>query len=164
MAEWLIVIVILNPHLPSIMKRPNPRSLPTSLKRTVSPNTDILVQLFSDSIFVVITQRAGKLGTLLRCIHEHSVIDNSHTYHVETLMGKRDDNLAEVYARQITERIASMDSGGSTCPPVLLGIALKDGQSVEGKTGPESFHHIIGIVLDLYREGIEKVSSSPSKI
>ena len=80
-------------------------------------------------------------------------------------MGKRDDSIAEVYARQITERIVNMDSGGSgsTCPPILLGIALRDGQLVEGKSGPEAFHKIIEIVLKLYREGIAKASSSLSK-
>ena len=79
-------------------------------------------------------------------------------------MGKRDDTLSEVYARQITERIVALDSEGfgSECPPVLLGIALKEGVLVDGKSGPESFHLIIDAVLKLYREGLNKAMSSSS--
>jgi hypothetical protein len=80
-------------------------------------------------------------------------------------MGKRDDTVSEVYARQITERIVALDNtgsggGGSDCPPVLLGIALKEGELVDGKSGPESFHLIVDAVLKLYREGVDKAVSS----
>ena len=95
------------------MKRPKQSSLPTCVQKVLSidPQTEILLQLFSDRIFIVITQRDGKLGTLLQCTHAYSEIDNSHTYHVETLLGKRDDSLSEVYVRQITERIMKLGNG-----------------------------------------------------
>lgn len=148
-----------NPNQASKMKRPNPSSIPTFIQKTLNlePCTEIVIQLFSDRIFIVITQLSGKLGTLLQCTHEHSEIDNSHTYHVETLLGKRDDTLNEVYARQITERILKLGEGGVNCPPILLGIALKE----ECKS-PEMFHSIIEEVINLYQDGI-KVASSTSK-
>lgn len=139
---------------------PKPSSLPTCIQKTLphtlpSP-TEVMIQLFSDRIFIVISQRAGKLGTLLQCTHEHSVIDNSHSYHVETLLGKRDDAQSEVYIRQITERIVKLGQGGTTeCPPILLGIALKPlGKGSDLNAGKEMFHSIINEVLNLYQEGI----------
>lgn len=139
-----------------VMKRPKPNSLPTCVQKSLSntPSTEIIIQLFSDRIFVVISQRSGKLGTLLQCTHDHSHIDNSHTYHVDTLLGKRDDTLSEVYVRQITERIVKL-GGGVECPPILLGIALK-----EDSKSKEIFHSLTDEVLILYQQGIRVASSS----
>ena len=136
------------------MKRPKQSSLPTCVQKVLSidPQTEIVLQLFSDRIFIVITQRDGKLGTLLQCTHAYSEIDNSHTYHVETLLGKRDDSLSEVYVRQITERIMKLGNG-IDCPPVLLGIALVEASS------QEIFHKIIDEVLLLYQQGVQVVAS-----
>jgi len=155
------------------MKRPKPNSIPTTVQKTIqtsqSTTTELLVQLFSDRIFIVISQRAGKLGTLLQCKHEHSVIDNSNTYHIETLLGKRDDALSEVYVRQIMERIVKLGGGinndDSQCPPILLGIALKEATGGEQKaaTAAESqkmFHFVIDEVLNLYQESIRVATSS----
>ena len=140
------------------MKRPKPSSLPTCVQKTLSitPSTEIIIQVFCDRIFIVISQRSGKLGTLLQCTHEHSQIDNSHTYHVETLLGRRDDTVSEVYVRQITERIVKL-GGGIECPPILLGIALKE----ESKS-KETFHSLTDEVLSLYQQGIKLASSSQS--
>jgi len=41
------------------------------------------------------------VGTMISASHEYSQIDNSHTYHIETLLGNRIDALNYVYARQI---------------------------------------------------------------
>lgn len=145
------------------MKTPTPASLPTCVQKTLphNPSTDIHIQLFSDRIFIVISQLSGKLGSLLQCNHEYSEIDNSHTFHVETLLGKRDDSLNEVYARQIMERIVKLGGGSggmnvnSCCPPVLLGIALKADCKSQ-----EMFRNIVEEVLNLYQEGIRIASSS----
>jgi hypothetical protein len=146
------------------MKTPTLASLPTCVQKTLSQNSaaevDIHIQLFSDRIFIVISQLSGKLGSLLQCNHEYSEIDNSHTFHVETLLGKRDDSLNEVYARQIMERIVKLGGGSggmnmNSCPPVLLGIALKADFNSQ-----EVFRNIIEEVLNLYQEGIKIASSS----
>lgn len=162
---------------------PKASSLPTCIQKTLpentlspsSPPTDLMIQLFSDRIFIVISQRSGKLGSLLQCTHEYSVIDNSHSYHVETLLGKRDDVQSEVYIRQIMERMVKLaggsGGGGSSatgaaggimveCPPILLGIALKPFGEDKLGVGQEMFHSVINEVLNLYQKGIGVASAS----
>jgi len=91
------------------------------------------------------------------------MINNSHTYHVDTLLGKRDDTPCEVYVRQITERIVQLGLGGKSsagaaaaiqCPPILLGIALKKDDRGDSTRNHEMFQTIINEVLSLYREAI----------
>jgi hypothetical protein len=128
------------------MKRPNPSTIPATASKKLQDNkTDILVTLFSDRIQVLVSQKEGKIGTLLSCTHEFSQIDNSHTYQVETLLGNREDTLSNVYARQITERIVKMGDGVN-CPPVLLGITLQTETSSH-----EEFQLIVGEVVNLYK-------------
>jgi hypothetical protein len=128
------------------MKRPNPSTIPATASKKLKDNkTDILVTLFSDRIQVLVSQKEGKIGTLLSCTHEFSQIDNSHTYQVETLLGNREDTLSNVYARQITERIVKMGDGVN-CPPILLGITLQT-----EKSSHEEFQLIVGEVVNLYK-------------
>lgn len=136
------------------------KSLPTALIRSYSIQsiqTDIMVQLFSDRIFLSVTQLSGKLGSLLSVSVEDSVIDNSRTYNVSTLLGRRDDATSEVMGRQIAERIAAlggnkpgMGGGGAVCPPILLGFALK--KQAEGD--PAVFRAIVELLLQTYKEAI----------
>ena len=131
------------------MKRPNPSTIPATASKKLQDNiTDILVTLFSDRIQILVSQKEGKIGTLLSCTHEFSQIDNSHTYHIETLLGNREDTLSNVYARQITERIVKIGDGVN-CPPILLGITL---QNV--KSSHEEFQLIVGEAINLYKKAI----------
>ena len=148
------------------MKRPSPSSLPTTATKTLTdPETELLVSTFSDRIQILISQRGGKVGTMLSCSHEFSQIDNSHTYHVETLLGDRNKNgaLYAVYARQIMERLVNLGggSGGGVsadgvigCPPLFLGITM-DGE----KSSPEEFKLIVDEVLALYQTAIRAVGA-----
>lgn len=136
------------------------KSLPTTLIRSYSIQsiqTDIMVQLFSDRIFLSVTQLSGKLGSLLSVSVEDSVIDNSRTYNVSTLLGRRDDATSEVMGRQMAERIATLGGnkpgvggGGAVCPPILLGFALK--KQAEGD--PAVFRAIVELLLQTYKEAI----------
>lgn len=136
------------------------KSLPTALIRSYSIQsiqTDIMVQLFSDRIFLSVTQLSGKLGSLLSVSVEDSVIDNSRTYNVSTLLGRRDDATSEVMGWQIAERIAAlggnkpgMGGGGAVCPPILFGFALK--KQAEGD--PAVFRAIVELLLQTYKEAI----------
>ena len=90
------------------------------------------------------------MGTMISASHEYSQIDNSHTYHIETLLGNRNDALNSVYARQILERIVSLGDG-IHCPPLLLGITLR------GKSSQEEFKIIINEVVTLYQEAIRTI-------
>ena len=142
------------------------KSLPTTLIRSysiLSIQTDIMVQLFSDRIFLSVTQLSGKLGSLLSVSVEDSVIDNSRTYNVSTLLGRRDDATSEVMGRQIAERIAAlggnkpgMCGGGAVCPPILLGFALK--KQAEGD--PAVFRAIVELLLQTYKEAITAAAAT----
>ena len=142
------------------------KSLPTALIRSYSIQsiqTDIMVQLFSDRIFLSVTQLSGKLGSLLSVSVEDSVIDNSRTYNVSTLLGRRDDATSEVMGRQIAERIAAMGGnkpgmggGGAVCPPILLGFALK--KQAEGD--PAVFRAIVELLLQTYKEAIAAAAAA----
>lgn len=130
-------------------RRPNPSSLPTTVMRVITePHTDLLVSVFQDRVQILISQIEGKIGTMLSVTHEFSQIDNSHTYHIQNLLGKRDDPLDSVYARQIMERIVNLGDG-YYCPPLLVGINL-----IVGKSSPEDFRKIVDEVVDMYQEAV----------
>ena len=143
-------------------------SLPTTIIRSYSIQsiqTDIMVQLFSDRIFLSVTQLSGKLGSLLSVSVEDSVIDNSRTYNVSTLLGRRDDATSEVMGRQIAERIAAMGGnrpgmggGGAVCPPILLGFALK--KQAEGDPTSTVFRAIVELLLQTYKEAIAAAAAA----
>lgn len=128
--------------------RPTPSSLPTTVIRVVTePDTDLLLSVFQDRVQILISQMEGKIGTMLSIDHEFSQIDNSHTYHIQNLLGRRDDPLDSVYARQIMERIVNLGNG-YYCPPLLVGINLVANSS------PEDFRKIIDEVVDMYQEAV----------
>jgi hypothetical protein len=136
---------------------PHPNSVPITLTRSYkvqSIATDIFVQLFSDRIVCGITQLNTKIGTYLSCHIDESAIDNRIRYHVEPVLGKRDDNVAEVFCRQVAQQIQALrTTAGQTCPAVLLGISLK-------QTDPESFRVLVSLVVNLYNEAIQLASST----
>ena len=112
------------------------------------PETELLVSTYADRIQILISQKSGKVGTMLNCVHEFSQIDNSHTYHIETLLGDRNDALNSVYARQIMERLVKLGDG-IHCPPLLLGITMN------GTSSPEHFKIIVDGVISLYQDAIK---------
>ena len=59
--------------------------------------------------------------------------DGGSIYQVANVMGKRDDPLLHIYARQIIERLSQ-----STSKPLLLAISLK-----EESRGTSAFQEII---------------------
>jgi hypothetical protein len=122
-----------------------------------------MVQLFSDRIFLSVTQLSGKLGSLLSVTVEDSVIDNSRTYNVSTLLGRRDDVTSEVMGRQIAEQIVAlggslpgMSGGGAVCPPILLGFALKK----EAEGDPAVFRAIVELLLQTYKEAVTAAAAT----
>jgi proteasome assembly chaperone 3 len=67
---------------------------------------------------VHITQ-LGKFGTIMKAWAEPRS-EGGNIYQVSVILGKRDDPLMQIYARQIVERLSSC-----TNKPLLLAISLK---------------------------------------
>jgi proteasome assembly chaperone 3 len=61
-----------------------------------------------------------KVGTLVEAHSEDSSESGRKLFSVQVLLGKRDDPLISVYARQIIEKIAA-----SSDKPLLLAISLR---------------------------------------
>ncbi len=99
--------------------------------------TEILSCSFDDRLFVLITQ-IDKVGSLLTAWSD-SKSDGGYMYHINTILGKRDDPLLTIYARQIMEKISP-----HTRKPLLLGISLRD----EGRSR-DHFQIIINKVLEI---------------
>jgi len=176
------------PPLPTPPKktsyRPKASSLPTSLVRTIQITdnnhenentstttsttttttipTTVILQIFSDRIFLSVTQLNGKMGSLLVCNVEESIIDNSTTYHVSTLLGsgtsrggggggsnaEREVSFREVFVRRLAERITKharvmagvseetilggAEDGRGVIPPLVVGLGLKRSKGNQG--------------------------------
>ena len=81
--------------------------------------TEFIVIGFVNRIMIVVTQ-LGTLGSVLHAEKE-TVLGGGSTYRVDTLVGRRDEPLAELCARQLAERL---DAGGCD-RPLLLCLALQ---------------------------------------
>jgi hypothetical protein len=114
---------------------------PTNARDIVSENgvkTSITVSSFEDRHFVVITQ-TGKFGTLLSAWAEDKLDGQSKTYNSTVLLGKREDELLNVFAQQIVQKISQTSD-----TPLLLSIALSD----EGRE-VSTFRQILDTVEEL---------------
>jgi hypothetical protein len=159
--------------------QPSPSSLPTSLIRTITlgdeeVETSLILQLFSDRIFISITQLAGKVGSLLLCNVEESIVDNSTTYNIRTLLGtgvssrggEREVSIREVLVRRLAERIVKhtrkmagvsettilggAEDGTGPIPPLLVGVGFKPACS---NLSVESFNVLVDAAMELYSDG-----------
>lgn len=162
--------------------QPSSSSLPTSLIRTITlgdeeVETTLILQLFSDRIFISITQLSGKVGSLLLCNVEESIVDNSTTYNVRTLLGtgvasrrggggEREISIREVFVRRLAERIVrhtrkmagvsettilgGAEDGVGPIAPLLVGVGLKPGSS---DLSIESFNVLVDAAMALYLDG-----------
>jgi len=95
----------------------------TSHTNHAGVTTDILCTTYSDYHFVTITQ-LKKFGTIIHAWADRHLDGSSGvTYEMNVLLGKREDTLLMVYARQIMQRI-----GTSSAKPLILAIALREGE------------------------------------
>eukprot|EP00574_Skeletonema_japonicum_P006675 CAMPEP_0201714292 /NCGR_PEP_ID=MMETSP0593-20130828/839_1 /ASSEMBLY_ACC=CAM_ASM_000672 /TAXON_ID=267983 /ORGANISM="Skeletonema japonicum, Strain CCMP2506" /LENGTH=188 /DNA_ID=CAMNT_0048203559 /DNA_START=14 /DNA_END=580 /DNA_ORIENTATION=+ len=161
--------------------QPSSSSLPTSLIRTITlgdeeVETNLILQLFSDRIFISVTQLSGKVGSLLLCNVEESIVDNSTTYNVRTLLGtgvasrsgggEREVSIREVFVRRLAERIVihtrkmagvsettilgGTEDGTGPIAPLLVGLGLKPGCS---NLSVEAFNALVDAAMELYLDG-----------
>jgi proteasome assembly chaperone 3 len=112
---------------------------PFEKKVTIELNgipTEILCTSFVDRIVIFISQM-NKVGTLISAWSEQKN-DGGKIYQTSILLGKRDDPLLTIYARQLIEKITAHCN-----KTLLLGISLKE----EGRSR-EQFQFIINSVLE----------------
>jgi len=170
---------------PSYSYQPSPSSLPTSLIRTITlgdeeVETCLILQLFSDRIFISITQLSGKVGSLFLCNVEESIVDNSTTYNIRTLLGtgvssrgggggEREVSIREVFVRRLAERIVKhtrkmagvsettilggAEDGTGPIPPLVVGLGLKPECSI---LSVQSFNALVSAAMELYSGGWER--------
>lgn len=93
--------------------------------------TDIICTTYNDRHFVVISQMK-KFGTVISAWAETKA-DGGKSFDMVTLLGRRDDPLLNVYARQLIEKISIVSD-----KPLLLAIAL-----VEGGRDVQTFQDIL---------------------
>merc|ERR1711862_562545 len=116
--------------------------------------TEFIIQRFYERTFIGISQLQGKIGTYISSSVEYSIIDNSITYHISTLLGSNQDSLLEVYARQISERIyEEQQQQGTECnKPLLIGITIDRKKCNDIGGSSSMFKEIVQIVKNLYNE------------
>ena len=76
---------------------------------------------YTDRLLVVASQ-LGSLGSVLAAEKE-SVLGGGSTFRIDTLLGRRDEPLAELCARQLVEQLAAAGCDR----PLLLCLALERG-------------------------------------
>ena len=130
-------------------------------------------------IFLSITQLSGKMGSLLLCNIEESIIDNSTTYHISTFLGtgvargsgdsaEQEVSLREVYVRRLAKRIVvharkmagvgegtilgGAEDGTGSIPPLVVGLGLRPNKGGK-RMSVESFNGIVDAAIELYEEG-----------
>lgn len=99
--------------------------------------TTIMCTSFSDHLFVTISQK-DKFGTIIRA-SSYTKADGGKIFEANVLLGKRDDPLLIIYARQILEKLSSF-----TNKPLVLAICLLE----EGRN-KACFEGIINQLLEI---------------
>jgi proteasome assembly chaperone 3 len=79
-----------------------------------------------------------KLGTIMTA-EAVDGLEGRRSYEIHTLLGRRDDALLDVYARQLIEKIAL-----TSAKPLLLTIAL-----AEDGRGVDVFNDVLNTVLQI---------------
>ena len=104
--------------------------LPRSASTTVSTEvkcTEIQCTSYSDRHFVVVSQ-LGNFGTWILAWCEECA-DGKVLYQTKVLLGKREDPVLHIYARQIIETVCKTSTDRK---PLLLAISLhKDAQDAK---------------------------------
>lgn len=84
--------------------------------------TDVTIINYSDRVFLVISQNS-RFGTLISAKADDSLTQPgaAPSFDVNVLLGRRDDPLLLIYARQLVEAISK-----SSSRPLLLSISLRE--------------------------------------
>jgi len=151
--------------------KPHPQSLPAITSRSFTVDgvaTDIWIQLFEDRSVVACSQlTGGRIGSWLLCKRTVPDIFSPHSTskkrtadtEVSHVLGatQRDDPLLQVYAKQVTEAIATRKArldgptaAATTTTTLLLGLSLDPNSSKD----PAVFRTIVNLLGNVYQEAI----------
>ena len=83
--------------------------------------THFVVTLYTNRLFVVVTQ-AQNMGTLIAASADDPLNLTSTSYSTRVLLGKRDDEVLEAYARTMVELIIKSQP---EAPQLLLAISIE---------------------------------------
>ncbi|ORX42180.1 hypothetical protein DM01DRAFT_1313512 [Hesseltinella vesiculosa] len=129
------------------------QDFPITLKQVALPINDthveILLQGFSDKIFIIVTQY-GKIGSLIHTTfdvlpslaRDPKAVPTTSSFLLGESSGPQAD-LYTLYATSITQAVGAMNPHEKR--PVLLGIALKPLASMEEKR--KVFHPILDAIM-----------------
>ena len=98
--------------------------------------TKIALTAYSNRVFVVVTQ-TDNLGTLIAAERDLAIDPTCTCYSTRVLLGRRDDETLEVYARTMVELVAKRFA--TDAPPLLLAISIKE-------HSPETFKAVMKFV------------------
>ena len=98
--------------------------------------TKIALTAYSNHVFVVVTQ-TDNLGTLIAAERDLAIDPTCTCYSTRVLLGRRDDETLEVYARTMVELVAKRFA--TDAPPLLLAISIKE-------HSPETFKAVMKFV------------------
>jgi proteasome assembly chaperone 3 len=101
--------------------------------------TEIICTTYQDKIFVVITQ-IKKFGTLISAWYDINT-NGEKSFRTSVLLGKREDPILHVFARQI---IGDISFSSESDKPLLLSISLDSNGN-----DPETFKKIISTILEI---------------
>lgn len=90
--------------------------------------TEFVLTTFVDRIFILVTQ-SGKMGTLISASRDAPA---SSSYTIATLLGRRDDPVSTLLARQLIEAISSSSTAAGK--PLLLGLGLLPRKAAQDDT------------------------------
>ena len=97
--------------------------------------TKVALTAYSNRVFVVVTQ-TDNLGTLIAAERDLAIDPTCTCYSTRVLLGRRDDETLEVYARTMVELVAKR---APAAPPLLLAISIRE-------HSPEAFRAVMQFV------------------
>jgi len=98
-------------------------------------HTEFVLMAYENRIVIFVTQ-IGRVGTVLEAKQDKAQ-DGTTSYSVNTLLGKRDEPLLEIAARQIVEQLSRVGEKR----PLMITLGLK-------KHTPANLKTIVKLVLE----------------
>ena len=129
------------PPLPSLPFLPNPSKAPgvpptrSFVATLCGVPTQFVLTAYSNRIFVVVTQ-SQNFGTLIQASADNPLNMSGTSYSTRVLVGRRDDEVLEAYARTMVELITKRAPNAG---PLLLSISIEQHSS-------EMFHAVMQAV------------------